>query len=394
MVREIFKKCGDGLLYSLVEMVNTIKTSKNLPSDWNKIWIRTLKKRKGTFRKLDNYRGIFLVPILSIIFEKLLKNRISDTLQQNISKFQNGGMKGKGVVDNLFILRGSINHANYLGKELLVTFYDIEKCFDSLWLEDCINSLWDLGVRDDVLCLIYVMNIKATVTIKTPFGDTDPLFLSNFVKQGTVLGPVLNNCSLNKLSTDSIGYNFGSVQIKSMEFVDDLADPNKDKQSAQASNAVLQAIQHEKRLTFSAEKCELLKINSKDDTCLKVNGRSMKQVDVACYLGDHFNRRGNNSDLCKERVTKAKGTIIELCSLCKGINMGNKQIESMLLLYKTVFIPRLIYNCGAWSNLTPKDYLTLQATQLTFCGTSLRFLRQHQLLLCTLNLAFCQLGMR
>ena len=30
-----------------------------------------------------------------------------------------------------------------------------------------------------------------------------------------------------------------------MEFVDDLADPNRDKQSAQASSAVLQAIQHE-----------------------------------------------------------------------------------------------------------------------------------------------------
>ena len=50
-----------------------------------------------------------------------------------------------------------------------------------------------------------------------------------------------------------------------MEFVDDLADPNGDKQSALASNDVLQAIQHEKRLTFSAEKCELLKINSKDN---------------------------------------------------------------------------------------------------------------------------------
>ena len=38
----------------------------------------------------------------------------------------------------------------------------------------------------------------------------------------------------------------------------------------------------------------------------------------------------------------------------------------MLLLYKTVFIPRLIYNYEAWSNLTPKDYLTLQASQLTY----------------------------
>ena len=52
-------------------------------------------------------------------------------------------------------------------------------CFDSLLLEDCINSLWDLGVKDDILCLIYLMNFKATVTIKTPRGDTDPLFPFN-----------------------------------------------------------------------------------------------------------------------------------------------------------------------------------------------------------------------
>ena len=121
----------------------------------------------------------------------------------------------------------------------------------------------------------------------------------------------------------------------------------------------------------------------------------MKQVDVACYLGDYFNRQGNNSDLCKERVTKAKGAIIELCSLCKGINMGNKQIQSMLLIYKTVFIPRMIYNFEAWSNLTPKDYLTLQASQLTYLRNILEVskLRQHQIL-GTLTLAFCQLGMR
>ena len=51
-----------------------------------------------------------------------------------------------------------------------------------------------------------------------------------------------------------------------MEFVDDLADPNRGKQSALISNAVLETIQHEKGLTFSAEKCELLKLTSKEDT--------------------------------------------------------------------------------------------------------------------------------
>ena len=36
-----------------------------------------------------------------------------NTLRNNISQFQNGEMKGKLVVDNLFILRGVIYHALY-----------------------------------------------------------------------------------------------------------------------------------------------------------------------------------------------------------------------------------------------------------------------------------------
>ena len=77
MVREIFKRSADGLIISVLDMVNSIKRSKIFPLEWSEIWIRTLKKKRGSFRKLENYRGIFLVPILSIMFEKLLKNRIS-----------------------------------------------------------------------------------------------------------------------------------------------------------------------------------------------------------------------------------------------------------------------------------------------------------------------------
>ena len=169
-------------------MVNSIKRSKIFPLEWNEIWIRTLKKKRGSFRKVENYRGIFLAPILSIIFEKLLKNRISQHLQQNMSRFQSGGMKGKSVVDNLFITRGLINHAVYSNKELWVTFYDIEKCFDSLWLEDCINSLWDLEVKDYMLYLIHLLNTKASLTIKTPMGDTHPLLLSILLKKRYCFG--------------------------------------------------------------------------------------------------------------------------------------------------------------------------------------------------------------
>ena len=78
-----------------------------------------------------------------------------------MSKFQNGGVKEKSVIDNLFILKGIIDHSKYLGKGVFITFYDIEKCFDSLWLQDCINALWDSGVQDDSLYFIYLLRKKA-----------------------------------------------------------------------------------------------------------------------------------------------------------------------------------------------------------------------------------------
>ena len=130
----------------------------------------------------------------------------------------------------------------YLNKELWVTFYDIQKCFDSLCLEDCINSLWDLGVKDDMLYLIHLLNTKASVTIKTPMGEKHPLLLSNLVKQGTVLGPVLNNCSLDHFSQESFSYEFGSVEIKTSLFVDDISGPNSCKTMATLSNKVLEDI--------------------------------------------------------------------------------------------------------------------------------------------------------
>ena len=90
---------------------------------------------------LNRYRSAFIGFIVSLNFEKLLNLRIIPYLEKNMAKFQTGGMKSKGVTDNSFILRGIIDHSNYLGKELWISFYDTEKCFDSLWLEDCINSL-------------------------------------------------------------------------------------------------------------------------------------------------------------------------------------------------------------------------------------------------------------
>ena len=101
-------------------------------------------------------------------------------------------------------------------------------------------------------------------------------------------------------------------------------DPGRDKVSAIASNSVLEASQHEKRISLSAENCELLKINCNNNDGFKVNDTVIKLEESARYLGDLFNIKGDNSDMCRERHLKANGAAVgcvhygEVCLLELG----------------------------------------------------------------------------
>ena len=94
------------------------------------------------------------------------------------------------------------------------------------------------------------------ITVRTPVGNTDPFQINNIVKQGTVLGPVSNNCSLDDNCAEGQGYIMGTVAIKALEFVDDIADLNSGSENAANSNKIIVG----KRLTSAAEKCRILKI--------------------------------------------------------------------------------------------------------------------------------------
>ena len=103
----------------------------------------------------------------------------------------------------------------------------------------------------------------------------------------------------------------------------------------------------------------MLEINpTKTDSqaSISINGETVKSVCFARYLGDHFNVKGDNQKLCAERCSRAKGTIIELMAICREVVFGRKQIE---VLYRSVFLPRLLYNCEARSNLSINDIKSL-----------------------------------
>ena len=84
---------------------------------------------------------------------------------------------------------------------------------------------------------------------------------------------------------------------------------------------------------------------------LTVYHKPMKVEEIFKYLGGTFNSKEiMHVALCKHRADKSLGSIIETISLCKETNFGKHQIFSMMVMYQSVFLPRLIYNCVAVSH--------------------------------------------
>ena len=147
---ELFKVAGDGVLKSLLKVFNRVKATKEIPKQWNLMKIITLYKQKGSKKDLKCYRGIFLSIAVCKIFENLIKGRADEKLS-NVNILQAGSRKKRSAADSVFLLRGTVDHHKFTKRPLYITAYDFETAFDSLWLEDCLLSLNELGIEKDLL---------------------------------------------------------------------------------------------------------------------------------------------------------------------------------------------------------------------------------------------------
>ena len=97
-----------------------------------------------------------------------------------------------------------------------------------------------------------------------------------------------------------------------------------------------------------------------------ISGKNMREVEKAEYLGDTFNRLGNNWDLIESRVNKGQSCLVNAMSLCGDVTLGVYSIQTLLLLYRSMFIPVVLYNAQAWANIIEKQMEALRTIQLKF----------------------------
>ena len=196
LINELFKPgvIGSDLQESLLLMFNRIKLEFDIPEMMQFANIISIYKGKGEKNDLQSDRGIFIMNIFRSIMMKIVYNQEYETIDSNMSDSNIGARKDKNIRNHIFILNGIINEAVKSGKSIDITILDYRQCFDSMWLEECINDLYESGVTNANLALIYEANKNNQVAVMTPSGLTEREAINNIVMQGEVLGPI--ECSV------------------------------------------------------------------------------------------------------------------------------------------------------------------------------------------------------
>ena len=193
------------------------------PSD-----VTTLYKGKGSRQDVENWRGVFQLPVLRNILDRMVYEEEYSVISSNMGCFQVGSQRGRNIRDHLLVLHAICNEVRIKHLNVDIILNDIKQCFDTMWIHETINDLYTSGVKSRNLNILFSGNSKTRMRIKTAFGNTPRIPLNNLIMQGSVPGPIMCSNQMSKLSNKcfkegTVYMYMNKVPVGPLDMVDDVA---------------------------------------------------------------------------------------------------------------------------------------------------------------------------
>ncbi len=367
---EFIKQGGDEMEKSIIKIASIVDKTHIIPKEWDKLKIKSVHK-KGSKTLMKNKRGLFITNLVSKVYERVIKERNKG--RSKLSPNQTGGTKGKSTIDLTMIVLAIIERNKYLGKATMITFADVEKCFDKIWLEDGLKDLWKSGMTPRDCMALKKMNEVAKATIETPLGPTKEITLSNTVRQGTVNGPSICAATIDTINVG--GYNvvthYGpTLEINIGAYVDDLESAGS---SGVANNTIRNCglMEDRKKVNFNTGvgKSGVLVINESGlgngAITAKVKNGRFEEVKEHKLLGTWLDKSGRFEINIVKRKQKLRYMISSTRLIANTRTMGKLAMNARLKIMEAVLIQAFLYNSEAFSTLTNKEVTSLESIQAT-----------------------------
>ena len=149
----------------------------------------------GLFQLLPNYHPVWLLPVCSKIFERIVFNPMLEFLEENnlLCQHQSGFHSSNSSQSQLL----SIVHDIYASFDQIPTlevkanFLDISKAFDKVWHEGLLFKLEHIGISGNLLSFLksFLNNRFRKVVLNDQCSNWSSVLAG--VPQGSILGPLL-----------------------------------------------------------------------------------------------------------------------------------------------------------------------------------------------------------
>ena len=368
---EIFHSdvAGGDLKLAILKMMNRIKDEQKYPTALELCDISSIYKRRGSRNCFDSYRGIFRVSIFRSILDRLIYNDEYETIDNNLTDSNVGARRARNIRDNIFVINAITNSVVNGNEEAVdLQVYDVEKCFDSLWVQECMNDAFEAGLNNDKLPLLFLENLNAQIAVKSFNGKSKRINIKNIIMQGSVWGSLLCTTTMDKLGKvfydkEELLYKYkGEVSVPALCMVDDIMAVQKCSDKSVEINAVVNAFIELKKLTLSQKKCSKIHVGKKQACCpeLKVHNNKMKLSEKEKYLGDTITSSGNIKATIEDRVAKGYGISSEILAIIKEVPLGSYRIEIGLKLRQAMLVNGILYNSEGWHGVSKDQVRALE----------------------------------
>ena len=393
LINEMFQfdNIGDDLKESLFLLYRKIKDDLNIPEVMEHANITSIYKGKGAKNDLLNERGIFSINIFRSILLKLIYNDEYECIDSHMSDSNVGGRKRKNIRNHLFVVYGIINEAIKDKTNVDIEILDYKQCFDSMWLEETLNDLFEAGLQNDNLNVINKLNEKNKVSVKTPHGLTERVIIEKVVMQGENLAPL--ECSVQvdtfgKECMEEKKYLFHyreKVEIPPLSMVDDLLCISSCGIKSVLMNSFIKSKSNMKKLQFGEKKCHKIHVGCDHSICPSLSidkwkVKNIKQMDISKstlediydgdheiedsyeekYLGDVISKSGKNAKNIEARAKKGLGIMKQILSILEELCFGKHFFTVFKILRESLFLNSILLNSEVWYNMKKTDIEELE----------------------------------
>ena len=191
-----------------------------IPQEFKDATIIYLFKRKGNHQVCDNHRGISLLSIAGKILARVLLNRLNEHLERSglLPESQCGFRKNRGTINMIFTARQLARQLQEKCQEqnvdLYMTFVDLTKAFDTVSREGLWKIMAKFGCPAKFIAMVRQFHDGMLARVQNDGEFSDPLPVTNGVKQGCVLASTLFSMMFSAMLTDAFQDGVNGIPIR------------------------------------------------------------------------------------------------------------------------------------------------------------------------------------